>query len=86
MIVVDGYQHRGIGSMLLLDLVDVAREHGITAFLGTVMWDNAELLDALLSRGATVQPTEPGVAAVRIELSEIDGSASHRVWKHDVRE
>ena len=83
-IVVEAYQHRGIGSILLLDLVEVARAHGITRFLGTVMWENAELLDALRSWGATVEPTEPGVAAVRIELGETDRLAKHQVWKHDV--
>ncbi|MGZ4805851.1 MAG: N-acetyltransferase family protein [Ilumatobacteraceae bacterium] len=83
-IVVDAYQHRGIGSILLLDLVEVARAHGITRFLGTVMWENAELLDALLSWGAIVEPTEPGIASVRIELAETDRLEQHAVWKHDV--
>ncbi len=83
-IVIEAYQHRGIGSILLLDLVEVARAHGITRFLGTVMWENAELLDALRSWGATVEPTEPGIAAVRIELEQTDRLAQHEVWKHDV--
>ncbi len=83
-IVIEAYQHRGIGSILLLDLVEVARAHGITAFLGTVMWENADFLDALRSWGVTVEPTEPGVAAVRAQLSEIEQPARHRVWKHDV--
>ena len=69
-VVLDEYQHRGIGSILLWDLVAVARSHGITTFTATVMWARKELLDAIRSAGATVEPAEPGIAAVRFELPD----------------
>jgi hypothetical protein len=66
--VVDAYQRRGIGTLLLWDLVDVARSHDITTFTATVMWESSGLLDAILAAGAIVEPAEPGVAAIRFEL------------------
>jgi len=75
-VVPDTHQRRGIASTLLWDLVDVARAHGITTFVATVMWENAEVLDALRRRGATVEPTEPGVAAVRMDLSRVERPAA----------
>lgn len=68
-VVLDAYQRRGIGRILLLELVDVARAHGISTLTATVMWDATELLDTLRSLGATLEPDEPGVADVRIDLS-----------------
>lgn len=66
--VLDDYQQRGVGTALLNDLVDVARAHGITTLLGTVLWENEDLLDALRAHGAVVEPSEPGVATVRVEV------------------
>lgn len=66
--VLDAYQHRGIGSLLLWDLVNAARARGITTFTATVLWESSSLLDAILASGANVDPAEPGVAAVRFEL------------------
>ncbi|MGD9700967.1 MAG: N-acetyltransferase family protein [Acidimicrobiia bacterium] len=85
-IVIDAYQHRGIGSLLLWDLIAVARAHGITTFTATVMWESAELLDAVRCAGATVEPAEPGVAAVRFQLpdegptlDEVDAGSPERL-------
>ncbi|MGD9997513.1 MAG: N-acetyltransferase family protein [Ilumatobacteraceae bacterium] len=69
-VVLDAYQRRGIGSILLQDLVEVALDRGIDTFTGTVLWESAELLDALRALGASVHPAEPGVANVRIELTD----------------
>lgn len=69
-VVLDAYQHHGIGSILLWDLAAVARTHGIATFEATVMWESAGLLEALRARGATVEPAEPGVAAVRFPLPD----------------
>jgi GNAT superfamily N-acetyltransferase len=69
-VVLDAYQHQGIGSLLLWDLVDVAREHGITTFTATVRWESTSLLDAIRTAGATIRPAEPGVAAVTFEFRD----------------
>lgn len=67
-VVLDAQQGRGIGSILLEHLVATARAHGIATLTGTVLWENAGLLDAVRSVGATVTPAEPGVATVVLQL------------------
>ena len=83
--VLDAYQHRGIATVLLRELADEARRHGISTFTACVMWENRELLDGLRAFGAVVTPSEPGVAEVRIELPEPDvalpESQLHRVLR-----
>jgi len=69
-VVLDAYQHRGIGTILLADLVEVARDHGIGTFTATVRWENTSLLDAIRAAGATVTPREPGIAAVVYDLGD----------------
>lgn len=72
--VLDGYQGRGIGTILLARLVEAARTAGITTFVADVMWENHDLLGALRNVGATVVPEEPGIAAVRVDLPPtVDG-------------
>jgi GNAT superfamily N-acetyltransferase len=69
-VVLDADQQQGIGTLLLRDLVDVARRHGITRFTATVGWESTALLDAIRSAGATVRAAEPGVAEVTFEFSD----------------
>lgn len=71
--VLDRYQNRGIATMLLHRLVELARSNGISTFTASVMWENRHLLDGLRSFGAVVTPGEPGVASVRIALPASDG-------------
>ena len=70
--VLDAYQSRGIATALLHRLAERAREHGITTFTASVMWENSELLDGLRAFEAQVQPCEPGVASVRIPIQRAD--------------
>ena len=72
--VLDAYQRRGIGTMLMDRLTERARANGIDTFTATVMWENSELLAALRGLGADIRPSEPGVASVLIALppSEAD--------------
>jgi GNAT superfamily N-acetyltransferase len=67
-VVLDAFQQRGIGTMLLDDLARVARDHGIGTFSATVRWENTALLDSIRAAGATVTPDEPGIAAVIYDL------------------
>jgi GNAT superfamily N-acetyltransferase len=89
--VLDAHQRRGIGTALAHELATVARAHGITAFTASVMWDNVDVLEALRLAGATVTPDEPGLAAVRIELPEVDGdtppdsSQAEALWRRVLR-
>jgi GNAT superfamily N-acetyltransferase len=66
--VLDDYQHRGLGTLLLKMLADSARQNGITSFVSHVLWDNRELLQTLVASGAHIEPEEPGVAQVAIAI------------------
>lgn len=83
--VIDEYQGRGIGTILLVELVAEALARGVRTFVADVLWDNSELLDALRSVGAVVRPGEPGLASVRVELpddaDEVPGSPLHAVLR-----
>ncbi len=68
--VLDRYQNRGIATTLLRLLADHARDAGISTFTATVMWENRKLLDGLRAFGAVVEPSEPGIASVRIALPD----------------
>jgi RimJ/RimL family protein N-acetyltransferase len=66
--VLDRFQNRGIATALLGRLAEEARDHRVTTFTASVMWENRGLIDALRSAGAIVTPNEPGVASVRIPV------------------
>ncbi|HUS42961.1 MAG TPA: GNAT family N-acetyltransferase [Ilumatobacteraceae bacterium] len=68
--VLDAYQNRGIATVLLHRLADEARQHDISTFTASVMWENRALLDGLRAFGAVVAPSEPGVASVRVALPD----------------
>ena len=70
--VLDAYQNRGIGLLLIGRLAEHARQHGISTFTASVMWENRDLLDGLRALGADIQPSEPGVASVRMALPPIE--------------
>ena len=65
----DDYQHRGLGTLLLKLLARQARRNGITNFVSHILWDNREILETLAAAGARIEPEEPGVARVAIEIS-----------------
>lgn len=66
--VADAYQHRGLGTLLLLLLVDRARRQGITSMVSYMRWENEIALNALREAGALVEPDEPGIARVEMEF------------------
>lgn len=81
--VADRWQGRGIGTQLLIALVEAAGEHGITTFVADVLWENAALLETLRELGASIHPSEPGVARVEFALpppgQAVHGTAVHRM-------
>lgn len=83
--VVDDHQRRGIGTVLLVELVAAAIGRGIRTFVADVLWDNRELLESLRAVGADVVAGEPGLASVRVDLpadaSAVPGSALHGVLR-----
>ena len=68
--VLDAYQHRGLGTLLLLMLADRARANGVHTFVSYILWDNREILATLKEAGARVEPEEPGVARVEIDIPD----------------
>jgi GNAT superfamily N-acetyltransferase len=66
--VLDSYQGRGIGTLLLTELVELALINGVRTFTADVMWENRDLLDSLRTVGAEVKPGEPGSASIRVGL------------------
>lgn len=81
--VLDAHQSRGIGSALMSQLAEQARRNGISTFTASVMWENRELLDGLRAIGADIQPSEPGVASVRIALPPVEADL-HETELHRV--
>jgi GNAT superfamily N-acetyltransferase len=83
--VLDAYQSRGIGSALMHRLAEQARRNGISTFTASVMWENREFLDGLRALGAQIQPSEPGVASVRIAVppaeADLPETELHRVLR-----
>ena len=83
--VVDEHQGRGIGTLLLTELVAGAMAAGISRFTADVMWENHDLLASLREVGATVVPGEPGLASVRVEvpadLDSLHGSPMYEVMR-----
>lgn len=68
--VADDWQGRGIGTQLLLALVEDARAAGIDTFVAEVLWDNQVMLDPLRRLGAEIAASEPGVARVEVDLPD----------------
>jgi GNAT superfamily N-acetyltransferase len=67
--VVDDWHGRGVGTLLLQELVGRARAAGICRFRATCLADNAEVLDLLGRLGTTrVDHPEPGLAELDIDL------------------
>jgi GNAT superfamily N-acetyltransferase len=77
--VADAYQRRGIGSLLLRLLADLAAERGIRTFVYYVLWDNVEAMMGLADVGARVEPDEPGVARIEIDLPAAPEADSRRI-------
>ena len=73
--VADAYQHRGLGTLLVYRLADVALANGIRMFVSYVLWEHVHLLDVLRTRGARVVSDEPGIARVEFDLPLPAGAA-----------
>ena len=69
--VVDQWQGRGVGTVLLHELVERAREAGIRRFRASCRADNTSVIDLLRRLGQTrTDHPEPGLAELTIELPD----------------
>ncbi len=67
-LVVDAYQKRGVGSILLVALSRYAWHHGIRTFRGYVLLDNQAFLRYLQSLGAHKERAEDGVLQIDLPV------------------
>jgi RimJ/RimL family protein N-acetyltransferase len=69
--VVDEWQGRGVGTLLLHELVERARAVRVRRFTATCLADNREAIDLLQQLGATrTVSSDPGVVELTIELPD----------------
>jgi GNAT superfamily N-acetyltransferase len=69
--VVDAYQGRGIGALLIKHVVGIARARGVSEFAADVLGDNHTMLQLLTKSGlATHLSTQAGV--VHVTFSEVE--------------
>ncbi len=66
--VIDDYQGRGLGTLLLALLSTTAAEHGITTFRASLLNDNQPMREMLKNAGATFHAEGQGVLTADVEL------------------
>ena len=68
-VVQDEYQSRGLGSLLLLRMVDYAREHGVEAFVASIHPSNERIMRFVRKSGLrTDSSIEAGLWEIRVYL------------------
>jgi len=81
-ITADDQQGRGIGTLLLAMLIDLAPEYGITAFTASVLFENHPMMHVFRECGYHISvAVDAGVRELRIDLQSplehVDGIAAH---------
>ena len=83
--VVDDWQGRGLGRVLLDALVLEALENGITRFEGDVLVENRPMQELLLRTGAVFRPEDPGILRFSIDLPARDEALRGRPFSDLLR-
>ena len=69
--VIDAWQGKGVGTVLLHELVERAKAAGVRHFLAICLSDNADVIDLLSRLGSTrVDHPEPGLVELTIDLPD----------------
>jgi GNAT superfamily N-acetyltransferase len=81
--IVDEYQARGLGTVLVGLLAARARDNGISSFRAYVLEENAPMLDLLQDLGATAHHDSPGVLAMDVPLDpgQVPDSTAGRILR-----
>jgi GNAT superfamily N-acetyltransferase len=83
--VVDEYQGRGLGTLLIEALGAVALENGILRFRGYLLIDNQPMVELVEELGARVEFDSPGLYRVEVDLPrqarELRGSPLYTVFR-----
>lgn len=83
--VIDEYQRRGLGTLLLQALGAVALENGIKTFRGYVLEDNRQVREVIEPTGARLRHEGPGMVKVEVDLpsqaEQMKASAAYKVLR-----
>lgn len=74
-VVRDDFQNRGLGTAIMLCLIQYARDHGVKTFIATTHMTNTRIMGFIKRSGLTYNRTllEPGVWEIRVELGNDAG-------------
>ena len=77
--VLDEFQGRGIGTLLLRHLAQIARRQGIIKFAAFVMGDNHQMLEVFANSGFRSRDRyDAGTVRVTLDLPESPGDFGHK--------
>lgn len=69
-VVADAWQNKGIGSQLMVSLLEIAKMKGVKRMIGRILADNVAMLELVIHLGFTVRPgDEPTLKIATKELS-----------------
>jgi GNAT superfamily N-acetyltransferase len=78
--VVDDFQGRGVGRLLLTTLVEAAEERGVKKFRGEVLADNEPMKKLLEAAGATGRDSGDGTLLFDVPIdAPVEGSPARRI-------
>lgn len=66
--VIDEYQHRGLGILMLHILTSTAADHGVRAFRASILADNEPMRAIFKDMGARLRADGPGVLRAEVDL------------------
>lgn len=75
-VVVDEYQHMGVGTLLADELVRAGRRHGVHGFVADTLAENRDMLELFHSMGFPVRSSfEDAVVRVRFPIDDVPAYA-----------
>jgi L-amino acid N-acyltransferase YncA len=77
--VLDRYQRRGVGSLLMRTLAELAIANGIRRFCAFILADNELALELAGEASASITRVEPGVVRVDVDLPTDDATMARAV-------
>ncbi|HTO51902.1 MAG TPA: GNAT family N-acetyltransferase [Myxococcota bacterium] len=81
-VVADAHQGRGLGTLLLDELAELARARGVTRFVAQTLSNNREMLRVFSDSGHTLERgSESGVVSVTFPTADTASVRSAREWR-----
>lgn len=76
--VADDWQHQGVGTALLSQLIGRAEDEGFKTFVATCLVDNSDMISLFRELGDSVTKTGGGAGAIELEIA-LPTDAHHQV-------